>query len=285
MAPRRIDYPGAWHHVMNRGARHGTVFHVAADGERFLDLVGQWSAETGIEVHAYCLMDNHYHLLVRSATGELSWFMQRVGAGYTQYLNHRLGQDGAVFRGRFRSRLVDTDAYLAVLNGYIHRNPTARHPPPPLDEYRWSSYGAYVGTAPAPDWLNTGVLLERCANDVEAFRSLVERPPRTEAPDLVLELIAIVLDEHSARLRQHTVRLERVMATALLDHLPSDVAQHLRKHLGYGDDATGTATLRRARARARERVASDPVLREILLRTLVVLGYTTVPAVPAAVQF
>ena len=284
MAPRRIDYPGAWHHVMNRGARHGTVFHVAADGERFLDLVGQWSTETGVEVHAYCLMDNHYHLLVKSATGELSWFMQRVGAGYTKYLNHRLGHDGAVFRGRFRSKLVDTDAYMSVLTGYIHRNPTARQPPPALDEYRWSSYGAYVGTMPAPDWLRTGVLLERSANDVDTFRSLVERPPRIDEPDLVLELIAIVLDEQSARLRQHTVRLERVMATALLDHLPPGVAQGLRTHLGYGDDATGAATLRRARARARERVADEPLLHEILHRTLAVIGHTTAPAIQA-IQF
>jgi len=264
---------------MNRGTRHGTVFHVAADGERFLDLVGQWSAETGVEVHAYCLMDNHYHLLVRSATGELSWFMQRVGAGYTKYLNRRLHQDGAVFRGRFRSKLVDTDAYLTVLNGYIHRNPTGRQPPPALDEYRWSSYGAYVGVMPAPDWLHTGILLERSASDVEAFRSLVEGPPRIDEPELVLELIAVVLDEHSARLRQHTVRLERLLATALIERLPCGVAQRLRTHLGYG--STGAAPLGRARTSARERVAADPVLQEILDRTLVVLGHAPAQAVPA----
>lgn len=272
MAARRTDYEGAWHHVMNRGARRQTVFHLAVDAQRFLELVGQWSDATDTEVHAYCLLDNHYHLLVRSTSGQLSRFMQRVGAGYTGHLNRRLGRDGAVFRGRFRSQHVASDQYLSVLSRYIHRNPTAKLPDLALDQYRWSSYGAYVGTLPAPPWLRTAVLLARHGDDRSAFRAHVERPSRVDDPEHLADLVSAVLDEHSGQLRGQAGRLERVMTVALLDHLAADVRNAVVRQLGFGGDAAH-AELRRATQRARRRVADDPVLQAVLARTLSALGH------------
>lgn len=266
MAELRIDYEGAWHHVMNRGAKRETVFHTARDARVFLDLVGEWAEPTGTEIHAYCLMGNHYHVLVRSTGGQLSPFMQRVGAGYTRHLNQCRGTDGAVFRGRFRSKVVDTDTYLSVVHRYIHRNPLARTTVDRLDRYRWSSYPGYVGTAAAPDWLRTDVLLDRFGRDPERLRRHTEGPRPVSRPDLLAELVRVVVDEESARLRQQTVRLERVMATALLDHLDPDVAAALALHLGFATDPAGRENLSRARRRARQKVTGDDVLRDVLAR-------------------
>ncbi len=99
----RIDYPGAWHHVMHRGARREAIYDDERDCILFLDLVGQTVNRFGLEVHAYALMPNHYHLLVRSVKGNLSRCMQHLNGSYARGFNSRRTCDGPVFRGRFRS--------------------------------------------------------------------------------------------------------------------------------------------------------------------------------------
>src|SRR4051812_49416104 len=99
--PLRTDAPGCWHHVMHRGARHASVFRDDEDRLLFLNAVDEAVEHHGLEVHAYALMPNHFHLLVRSPLGNLSKAMKHVIATYTLRANRRHRWDGPIFRGRF----------------------------------------------------------------------------------------------------------------------------------------------------------------------------------------
>jgi len=164
--PLRIDFDGAVHHVMNRGANHQLTFRDDEDRRLFLDIVGEAVRRFGIEVHAYCLMPNHYHLLLRSPSSQLSRALKHIGQVYTQRFNRRHGRDGALFRGRFHSILVDSDKYLDTVARYIHLNPVTKDMTNDdvLDTFEWSSFASYEGRSRGPKWLTKTNVLERFAN-------------------------------------------------------------------------------------------------------------------------
>ncbi len=149
----RIDYPGAWHHVMNRGARQAPIFKGEDHCVRFLDALGAVTEKALLEVHAYSLMPNHFHLLVRSPEGTLSRAMKYLQGHYTLEVNRVHGWDGPVFRGRFRSQLVTQDDYLRHVVAYIHLNPVEAHLVGSPDEPSWTSHRAHVGLETPPPWL------------------------------------------------------------------------------------------------------------------------------------
>lgn len=166
--PLRTDFDGAFHHVMNRGANHQVVFLDDKDRRMFLSILGEASERFGLEFHAYCLMPNHYHLLVRSPNSQLSRAMKHIGQVYTQRFNRRHGRDGALFRGRFHSILVDNERYLDTVARYIHLNPVGKnsHDNPVIDSFEWSSFAAYEGRVRTPDWLTTTEVLRRFSDAV-----------------------------------------------------------------------------------------------------------------------
>ncbi len=174
--PLRIDFPGAWHHVMNRGARKDPIFYSATDARSFLDLVGKARDDFGLETHAYCLMTNHYHLLVRSVDGQLSSAMRLIDGVYTQRFNRHNGYDGPLMRGRYRSLLVDSDNYLTTVAQYIHRNPIEAKMVDDLRSHRWSSYPAYLGEVRPERWLVMNELRSSLPRG-RALRELTEDAP------------------------------------------------------------------------------------------------------------
>lgn len=169
----RIDPPGSWHHVVNRGANHQITFIDDYDRKVFLAVLSGAVRKFGIEIHAYCLMPNHYHLLIYSPDGQLSRAMKFIGQSYTQSFNWRHDRDGALFKGRFHSTLIDSDNYLDTVARYIHRNPILEYMEDDtiLDTYVWSSYAVYVGERSRPEWLSTHAVLERfkTLDDYERF--------------------------------------------------------------------------------------------------------------------
>lgn len=156
MRPRRQDFPGARHHVMNRGARRAPVFFGHASRRLFLSILGTLPERYGVRVHGYALMPNHFHLLVESS-GQLGRAMRHLCGRYVQAVNAWNGWDGPLFRGRYRNKLVDSDAYWSHLLLYVHLNPDRARLPSQLAT--WTSHRAYIGEVATPDWLTTRELL------------------------------------------------------------------------------------------------------------------------------
>ena len=151
----RIEYENAYYHVMNRGRSRCKIYHGKTYYNAFLEGMSEAHLRFGVEVHAYCLMGNHYHLLLKTPKGNISRYMRHINGVYTQRYNWLKNTDGPLFRGRFKSILIEQDDYLAVLSRYIHRNPIDMKRPlvTKLCNYSWSSYRAYLNLEKTPDWL------------------------------------------------------------------------------------------------------------------------------------
>lgn len=175
--PLRIEYNGAWYHVINRGAGRRAVFTTDEQRRYFLSLLADASDRFNAEWHAYCLMANHYHLLVRIPEANLQRIMRHINGLYTQYYNRTEGRDGPLFRGRYKAILVEAQAYWTQLSRYIHRNPLEAGLVKRLDRYRWSSYPAYIGKQKRPDWLTCEYILTSLASrrKIDAYKDYVAK--------------------------------------------------------------------------------------------------------------
>ena len=169
--------PGALYHVMNRGTARQPTFTDDRDCQAFLDTVAEAFRLWEIEVFAYSLMGNHYHLCLRTPKGNLSRVMRHVDGIYTQRFNRRHGRDGPLFRGRYRAILVDADEYLAAVVRYIHLNAVKAGMATMPEDYRWESHRYYYPGKGAPNWLNTGEVLEQIGKE-RPFTSLCFRGMR-----------------------------------------------------------------------------------------------------------
>ncbi len=148
--PLRIEYDGAWYHVMNRGAGRKSIFYNDHHRALFLELLYEIHNRYQVEIHAYCLMGNHYHLLMRTQRPNISRAMRHLNGVYTQRYNALQRKDGALFRGRYKSILVEAESYLLRLSRYIHLNPVASILVRVAEEYPWSSYVDYINPSKKP---------------------------------------------------------------------------------------------------------------------------------------
>jgi len=153
--PTRIQYENAFYHVMNRGRGRQTIYHGDAYYQAFLATLSEAHQRFDAVIHAYCLMGNHYHLLLETPRANLDRIMRHINGVYTQRHNRLRKTDGPLFRGRYKAILADKDNYLLQLSRYIHRNPVETKRPlvDDLVEYPWSSYPAYINQAKAEPWL------------------------------------------------------------------------------------------------------------------------------------
>ncbi len=158
--PLRIEYPGAWYHVMNRGRRSEPVFLDRKDYQLFVDLLKEISELWNVNIAAYCLMTNHYHLLAQTPDANISRVMRHLNSVYTQRFNKRHGLDGSLFRGRFKSILVYHDNYLLELTRYIHKNPVKANIVKNMKDFQWSSYKGYLSYSSSWDWIYKDFIFE-----------------------------------------------------------------------------------------------------------------------------
>jgi putative transposase len=158
--PLRIEYPEAWHHVMNRARKGEVIFREKDDHYFFVDLLKEIGEVWKAKIAAYCMMTNHYHILIHTPGANLSRCMRHINGVYTQYYNRKYNSDGQLFRGRYKSILVDSDSYLLELVRYIHRNPLEAGIVEDLNSYDWSSHKCYLSNAKKWEWLYKGFVLE-----------------------------------------------------------------------------------------------------------------------------
>ena len=157
--PLRIEYPGAFYHVINRGNAGESIVTSEGDRARFAEYLGKTVERFSIIIHTYCLMSNHYHLLIETPYPNLSRAIQWLNVSYAAYYNTKRRRRGHLFQGRFKSLLVDADEYLTSLSRYIHLNPVRARMATKPEDYRWSSYPAFIGKIEVPVWLETKRLL------------------------------------------------------------------------------------------------------------------------------
>jgi REP element-mobilizing transposase RayT len=151
--PLRIIFPGAFYHITSRGNERKTVFKSKRDREKFLEYLESATQRYDARIHAYCLMDNHYHLLLETPSGNLPQIMRHINGAYTTYFNVKRGRSGHLFQGRYKAILVDIDEYAKELSRYIHLNPVRAKMVEAPEDYDWSSYKFYIGKESPASWL------------------------------------------------------------------------------------------------------------------------------------
>jgi len=167
--PLRIEYPGALYHVTSRGNDKKDIFRSIKDREKFLSYLSSAWERHGAVFHAYCLMSNHFHLMLETPLGNLSRIMKHINGSYTTYFNVKHKRAGHLLQGRYKAILVQADTYAAELSRYIHLNPVRAKMVQSPEEYQWSSCCRYLeGTEPS--WLSTSLVLGYFGKEVEDRR-------------------------------------------------------------------------------------------------------------------
>jgi len=171
----RIEYPGAYYHVTARGNERKDIFKSERDREKFLSYLESAVDRYDAVVHVWCLMKNHYHLLMETPSGNLSQIMQHINGAYTNYFNTKRKRSGHLFQGRYKAILVEVDEYALELSRYIHLNPVRVGAVSDPADYRWSSFPEYSGKREAPEWLGTNFLLDYFDKSIAAARKKYSR--------------------------------------------------------------------------------------------------------------
>jgi len=175
--PLRLEFEGAIYHVTSRGNAKQEIFADDEDRQTFLMHLARAVRRFSWICHAFCLMGDHYHLLIETPSANLSRGMQYLNSAYTQAFNRRHGRSGHVLQGRYKAVLVEKESHLLELTRYLVLNPVraglVRRP----EEWPWSSYSATVGLADVPDFLHTDWILSNFHDDKscakEAYREFV----------------------------------------------------------------------------------------------------------------
>ena len=158
--PLRIEYPDAVYHVTTRGNAKNDIFYSDSDREAFLKILSGVVSRFNWLCHAFCLMDNHYHLLIETPDGNLSKGMRQLNGVYTQKYNWMHQKEGHVFQGRYKAILVEKESYLLELCRYVVLNPVRAGMTEKPEQWRWSSYRFTAGMKTPPAYLTTGWILE-----------------------------------------------------------------------------------------------------------------------------
>lgn len=178
--PLRIEFEGALYHVTARGDRGEPIFQDDTDRQALLRIVAQALERFDAAAFAYCLMGNHYHLVVQTRGANLSRLMRHVNGVYTQYFNRRHDQTGHLFQGRFKAVLVDEEAYFLAVCRYVERNPVRAGLVAHAQDWAWSSYRAHTGLAAGPAWLDSA----------EVHRRMAPRAPRRDGAMRYAEFVS-----------------------------------------------------------------------------------------------
>lgn len=157
--PLRIEYENAFYHIIKRGLEKREIYKTDKDKEWFLKYLEKSHNKYKSICHAYCLMDNHYHMIIQTPRANLTKVMHYVNASYAMYYNKKNNRAGPLYQGRYKSILIEADEYLYHLSRYIHLNPIRAKVINKLEEYKWSSYQKYIKNKTTGKGIETNFIL------------------------------------------------------------------------------------------------------------------------------
>lgn len=193
--PLRIEYECAFYHVIQRGIEKRDIFISDEDKEKFLSYFDFARSGYGAIIHTYVLMNNHYHIILETPRGNMSKIMHYINSSYAAYYNAKRKRVGPLYQGRYKAILIEKDAYLNHLSGYIHLNPVRAHIVKDPKEYRWSSYNCFTSLKNnPPEWLNISFILSMFDNDILKAKKLYK--------DFVMDDI----NSHKSILKENTIK-------------------------------------------------------------------------------
>jgi len=169
--PLRLEFAGALYHITSLGNERKAIYFDDADFEMFLSLLSKVCEQFNWVVHAYCLMSNHYHLLLETPEANLSKGMRQLNGTFTQAINRKHQRVGHLFQGWYKAIQVDRDAYLLELSRYIVLNPIRANMVQNPEDWPWSNWHAAMGKMSSPSWLATDALLSMFAKQPNAARA------------------------------------------------------------------------------------------------------------------
>ncbi len=242
--------------MMNRGVAKQATFRCTEDRVEFGRLLALGHERFGVTTHSYCLMDNHFHLVLHCPDGHLSESMQQLGSVFTRHANERSGRDGPLFRGRFRSIRITDEHQLLNTVRYVHRNALDIPGVCAVDRYRWSSHRTYLGHRRAPTWMDTGPVLDMFGQDRQAFDDFVSNDRSAlwpVGPDALPEIVELVVAERHADVGPG---VRRTLLLLVLERLSDGDRCRVIRMLGFEDEVP----LQRALRRAARRAAAEPWL-------------------------
>ncbi|UOB73762.1 transposase [Pseudoalteromonas sp. APM04] len=241
--PLRIEYENAFYHVMNRGRGRDNTFLSDDDFKYFLYSIEQASLRFNIEVHSYCLMTNHYHLLIKTPDANLGRAMKHINGLYTQYFNRAHNIDGALFRGRYKAVLVDADNYLLHVSRYIHRNPIETSTPmvDDLAKYKWSSYSSFIKRGATPKWLVRDFIfsLQGKKRQYAAYKQFVEYENNEEISAFYSskKLLSVLgCDNFIENIKDYIAKSNSERKLVSKKHSADDVISYIAKHFSVEVD-------------------------------------------------
>jgi len=176
--PLRVEYPGAFYHVINRGNAGEKIFKNQRDKNKFLEYLQKAGERFSLIIHTYCLMSNDYHVLIETPQANLGRAMQWLNVCYATYYNRKRQRSGHLFQGRFKALLIEADEYLKELSRYVHLNPVRAKLVAKPQDYAWSSYPAFLKKNAGPEWLETEKILgyfgKRKKEAIKKYKKFVE---------------------------------------------------------------------------------------------------------------
>ena len=185
--PLRIEYPGALYHITDRGNERKAVFRDDVDRRKLMKYVAEAVEKFNLSIHAFCLMENHYHFEIETPRGNLSQAMHWLKTAYAVYFNKRHSRSGHLFQGRFLAALVEKEAHLMALTRYIHLNPVRAGMVERPEDHFWSSYREYIRTGQRWEWLEIGWTLDQFggtnSSGRRSYRRFVEEGIVERSPD------------------------------------------------------------------------------------------------------
>jgi putative transposase len=210
--PLRLLFPGALYHVMSRGNAKGLIFLDDRDFKRFLEVLDATSFRFGVVCYAFCLMPNHYHLVLITPKANLSAAIKHLNGVYSQWWNGRHGRCGHVLQGRFKGQLVQRERYLLAVCRYVVMNPVraglVKHP----RQWRWSNYRASAHLQPAPRYLDTSVVDGLLAGFSGARPGLAYRQFVNQRPDDGLDVGQLIRNDERFLGDENFLKDERALA-------------------------------------------------------------------------